>query len=266
MFFLPHKLLYHSHCSLDPSLLQFLLELPSPLPFYLLFWFCLLYLFHCPRWQTYSLAFLCFPDCPTCSFCCRLSWPTSLLWAISYTTSRSTSVRKSPVAHSVCFFLHHFLKSTSSFNIASRHIPRKVFFPWTLADDTSGIHIFPENKIHPTAAASSSHCPCSLPCTLHGCFDSLHSHFLLLVPLRWKSLLLLDVSLFFWASLLPVKYGLVGLNSYAIISLAYCRTEECIAGCKVIGANLVHSPSYSKPSISQEAAFHSYHIRVWYWD
>lgn len=99
------------------------------------------------------------------------------------------TVCKSPVAHSVCFFLHHFLKSASSFNIASKHTSSKVFSSWTLAGDTSGIHIFPENNKHPTVSASSSLCPCNFSSTLHGCLDSLHSHFLLPVLLRWKSLL-----------------------------------------------------------------------------
>lgn len=57
-----------------------------------------------------------------------------------------------------------------------------------------------------------------------------------------------------------------GTEQLCHYQLGYCSTEECIAGYRVIRANLVHSPSFSKPSINQEAALHSYHIQVWYWD
>lgn len=161
---IPTFIFPYSLTSLPLSLLfgiySFFLEFIFPLPFYLLFCFFLC----CSFWvsQTTSILF-CFPLFPRLLhllYFYRLPWLTSLPWGTSCMTSRLKSAHNSPVAHSVCSFLHHFLKLTSSFNITSRQISSKVFSWWTLADDIAGIYILPENKIHPTISESSAHCPC----------------------------------------------------------------------------------------------------------
>lgn len=177
------------------------------------------------------------------------------MFFFSHKPSHSTSICKSPVAPSVCFLLHLFLKLKSSFNIASSHICSKVFSSWILSEFYSGIQIFPENKTHPTVSSSNLYCSCNFSCTIHNHLNSLHSHFLLPIVLRWKSLSVFSFCL--WTSLLPVAYGFVGLNCYAIISLQdWChwyhrvQSKRSIFASQCIFFKAIYQPGHSFPQLS----------------
>lgn len=229
---------YHSYSSLDSSLF-------ARINFFTFFsTFC--FGFVCCVFPVSQMASIFFnfslsPCCSACSF--SLTSP--------LTQQRSVNPR---LPHSVCFLLHLFPKSTSSFNIASSHISLKVFSLWILADDTSGIQIFPENKTHPTVSATILYCPyCHIPTT-----NVLIPYIVISSYYTFKVRVPLIVGYFF----LFVGILVFGTELLCHYQLSILKCWQVYQGIKRNRSKFGSQSTYFK-ALHQDSAFHSYHIQVW---